>query len=353
MTQYPELDELVRQADAYLKAHIFPKENLSIDNKVILLSRIRESLEFKKRKTKSVHLWIRYAGAACIFFAINMLLYYFMENQASSEIIVINQSQNIRDIQLITADKTASFSENVDLEISQDGIVRIHNQPGEEEELKVQGNTQNKLIVPFGKRSKIELPDGTQVWLNSGSTLEFPSNFAHDRRDITITGEMYADVVPDKNRPFFVHTSNFDLQVYGTKFNISVYDHRIQTVVLKEGSVGLNIDNSSPPYKLSPNEMAIFDQEGFSKKKHIDVLKHISWIDGYIILDDTPVIEILQYIDDYYDISLDFSKAEKIKNHICNGKLYLSENLNNVLKAIALLSNLEYSETNHTLYMKE
>lgn len=138
LEQYPDLDILVQEADVYLKEYIFPKVPISAENKEVLLSRIRESLGFKKRKTKQIRLWMKYAEAACGFFAVSLLLYHLIGKQTPSEVIIINLSHDVENIQLITANKTTSFSENVDLEISEDGTVRVNNQEDEKEGVRIE-----------------------------------------------------------------------------------------------------------------------------------------------------------------------------------------------------------------------
>ena len=81
----------------------------------------------------------------------------------------------------------------------------------------------NEIEAKRGARSFMRLPDGTQVWLNSDSKLEYKENFNDNIREVTLTGEAYFDVVKDAAHPFVVHTSDIDIRVLGTAFNVKSY----------------------------------------------------------------------------------------------------------------------------------
>ena len=82
----------------------------------------------------------------------------------------------------------------------------------------------NEISVSKGTRSKIQLPDGSQVWLNSGSKLTYGKTFSGTNRELQLDGEAYFDVVKDVNHPFIVHTSGIDIKVLGTAFNVKAYE---------------------------------------------------------------------------------------------------------------------------------
>ena len=81
----------------------------------------------------------------------------------------------------------------------------------------------NIVSTKNGSKSKIELPDGTQVWLNVGSRIKYDENYGKENRELTLTGEAYFDVARDANRPFILHTGKMDVKVLGTVFNVKAY----------------------------------------------------------------------------------------------------------------------------------
>ena len=95
----------------------------------------------------------------------------------------------------------------------------------------------NQIEVPIGERASLRLSDGTLVWLNSGSRLEYPTHFATDNRQVRLEGEAYFEVQRDESLPFIVQTNTVDVKVLGTKFNVSSYAKEETKVTLKEGKV--------------------------------------------------------------------------------------------------------------------
>jgi transmembrane sensor len=81
----------------------------------------------------------------------------------------------------------------------------------------------NIVSTKNGSKSKIELPDGTQVWLNVGSRIRYDENYGKENRELTLTGEAYFDVAHDETKPFILHTGKMDVKVLGTLFNVKAY----------------------------------------------------------------------------------------------------------------------------------
>ena len=119
----------------------------------------------------------------------------------------------------------------------------------------------SSISTKNGNRSKITLPDGTQVWLNSGSKIDY-SNLAFNTtlREVTLTGEAFFDVTKNPEKPFIVHTSGIAIKVLGTAFNVKSYtaDKTVETSLLR-GLVEItrNGDSSEQPIFLHPNEKII------------------------------------------------------------------------------------------------
>ena len=353
--KYPGLINEISLADAYLKENLFPKRVLKNTNKEQFLKNIYQSNELKKKhnkkKKKMIINCIWCGAAACILILISITLFHTIAKKQPHESIFVSELET-KEIQLITGEKTTSFSENVNININEQGVAEIMDDKGKKQETAFGSEKWNKLIVPYGKRSKIELSDGTAVWLNSGSTLEFPTVFEKSTREIQlITGEIYIEVMPNKKKSFQVKAPNFIVQVLGTRFNIAAYEGQAQSIVLVEGSVELKTDKVQEKYELFPNEIAFYtDNDTFSKEK-TDALKHISWTKGYIILNKTPLTEVMGYLERYYNVSFEYIEASNLTNMTCDGKLYLSESFDNVMRSIEILSNIEYSKENNSIYI--
>ena len=110
-----------------------------------------------------------------------------------------------------------------------------------------------QYVVPDGQKSKVILADGTQVWLNSGSTLSVSMD-NDNRRKVKLSGEAFFDVTKDKEVPFLVETKEYTVKVYGTQFDVRVYNDQIESeTILKEGSISI-LTNSKKEIKMSPGQ---------------------------------------------------------------------------------------------------
>lgn len=362
-------DELNKYWGEFLQKHPDEGENLALAEEHFRKIRLSsyKMPPYKKQKAaqrleKSLQAHIRsgktglfiYAAAACAALLVVTLLYVqkranqpLSESVRSSEYIVGNELES-KDIHFITGDHTAIFQEDVDIRIQQKGTAQIKAGSNKGEEISIAQNAMNKLIVPYGKRSKLVLADGTRVWLNSGSTLEFPSTFTGKRRTVILSGEMYIEVVPDKSRSFHVQTSDFNVKVYGTKFNVTSYTESLSSVVLVEGSIGLQ-SGKNEELHLSPNERAIFSEERSFNKHKVVAASYISWKDGYLTFNDTPILEALKLIERYYNLSFNFDDNVSFKGLTCTGKIILSDNLDNVMTALALISSTNFKRENKSI----
>lgn len=354
LQQYFDLQKEIDLADDYLKKKSFPKRYIRVDKKEKIFQEIlfsvRQNRKNKERKINRITRLISYGAAASILLLIGMFIYQMYQSDQPGQISVYQL--NTENIRFVTPDKTTLFEKNISIRIDEMGTAKIMDENmGGEYEIAMDKKSPTTLIVPYGKRTTVTLSDGTRIWLNSGSTLVFPSKFEENKRKISVTGEMYIEVAKNEKAPFFVETFNFCVKVLGTKFCISAYEKRPQSVVLVEGKVNLTAKETGVDFLLEPNEMALLNNNHSFSKSQVDVSQYITWTKGYIILNETPVEDVLNYIARYYNLSLKCTNATNLKDLTCNGKLYLSDDLDNVMKSIALLSNTTYKKENKTIYI--
>lgn len=171
-------------------------------------------------------------------------------------------------------------------------------------------NTESYITIntPTGSKLKTELPDGTVVWQNSGSTLKYPQNFTKINRQVLLTGEAYFEVSSDKLHPFFVKTKDLLIEVTGTKFNVKDYDdEETSSVVLEKGIVSVKSLSpfTSQQYKLIPGDKLESSRTRGEILDHgIDVKKYVSWIDGKLIFRDDPLGEVLKRLGRWYNVEI-------------------------------------------------
>lgn len=341
----PLLQEEIERADKYLKDYIANRQELTTDEREELLKQVIQTVHQHRFKPKRRSImWLQIASvSAIILLVIGIFLFQERASYAPSEEQIVGNWLNAEDVQLITGNDVSSFEEDIEMQIGT-GEVTVNTLSKKTEKITIKNSKPIKLIVPYGKRSQITLSDGSKVWLNSGSTLEFPSTFVDNNRTITLTGEMYIEVFPHE-KPFIVNTTAFDVRVYGTKFNVTAYENSIeQSVALIEGSVSLQVAGKSDVL-LHPEDLAIRKDGVFTTEK-VNVEEYISWKDGYLFLDRTPVMEVLRKIERYYNISFNYEKDVHLQKRTCSGKIHLSDDLDDVMKAITLLSSTKYTRDN-------
>lgn len=350
----PDLSKELHRAIDYLKTTGLNKSGLSGAERARLLKKIQLTIEQSLKKAK-IRRIIQVSIASCAAIALlvsGVNLFLSQENGIHSspeqEVIVGNLLNN-EDIQLITEEESLSFQNDVQVEFDESGKAKIIQVDRETVELTK--SKQNTLIIPYGKRSTLTLSDGSKVWLNSGSVLEFPAQFTGNNREVRLaSGEMYIEVAPDRQKPFHVRTSDFSVKVYGTKFNISAYADSPESVVLVEGRVSLQTANKKETF-LSPSEQAVYSDNGTLHTQKVDVNQFISWKNGYLEFNKTPMTEVLKQVGRYYNLSFDFDNDVNLQKHTCSGKIYLSENLDNVMATVGLLSATTYTRKENQIFI--
>lgn len=319
------------------------------------VSRLEESLRHYHRKRKMRRIFITAAGSVAALLLLFMLLQdLIIKSERFSEIPMdyyVGSELESKEIQLYTGNQKNTFEENIDVTIRNDQLIQVNKEKSSDaDEITTDRNSINRLVVPHGKRSKVLLPDGTQIWLNAGSTLIFPSHFEKKTREVTLRGEMYAQVAHDPVRPFLAKTDHLDVKVYGTGFNLSAYEDASPWIVLVEGSVGI-ISDKGNEVKLTPNEKAVLNENGSLERSRVDVSSYVSWKDGYLTYHETPIPEVLKQIERFYNLSFNLDDHVSFQGMTCSGKIILSDNLDNVLTALTLISDTRYHRENKSIYI--
>ena len=162
------------------------------------------------------------------------------------------------------------------------------------------------LQVPFGSRNKVQLPDGTTVYLNSGSMLEYSKSFSrHVTREVYLTGEGYFKVTKNAGKPFIVHTQELSIKVLGTVFNVRSYaDDSVVRVTLLQGRVNISIPSAGDSsICLLPHEEATYQRSNhLFQKGEADVERAVSWLNGRMELSDASFGELVKEIERVYGV---------------------------------------------------
>ncbi|MBN7812551.1 DUF4974 domain-containing protein [Algoriphagus sp. H41] len=187
---------------------------------------------------------------------------------------------------------------------------------------------------PPGKKSKITLPDGSVVFLNSASKIEFAENFVSNRL-VKLDGEAYFEVKKGAHNPFRVEAGATVTQAIGTSFNIRTFDGQPDAVItLVSGIVKVAETETKTEVTLSPGEAARYVKEAQSLTTYtLDPMESISWVYGVLRFDDAPMTEIIPHLENWYGVYFELS-GEAPKEKI-SGTFQKGETLENVLLSIS------------------
>lgn len=209
------------------------------------------------------------------------------------------------------------------------------------------------LSVPYGKKFQIKLSDGTVVSLNSGTTLRYPEQFGiNGKRNVYLTGEAFFEVAKDKEHPFIVHANQADIEVLGTKFNVSAYpENPTVNSVLVEGSIQMSeAANVSNKALLVPNQMATWINN--SKKivtKSVEPTFYSAWTKGELAFKDTPFSTIAKIIQRTYDVEIVNENSDLARQNF-TGTIKISESsVENILELLKRDTPFNYSIKNKTI----
>ena len=200
--------------------------------------------------------------------------------------------------------------------------------------------------VPLGSRSKVTLADGSEVSLNSGSELKYSAGFSSENRVVSLSGEAFFSVKTDKEHPFTVKTSDFDIKVTGTKFNVCSYaDNKYSTATLAEGKISLQLKDKSKMLQVVPGKKFQLDRKTLATSlSEADVESEIAWKDDQFIFKNIPFTELAKRLERWYDVKLNYSD-QKLQSYAFTGKFKNQETIWQVLDALKLISPIDYQKT--------
>ncbi|MDY0990329.1 FecR domain-containing protein [Flavobacterium sp. CFBP9031] len=165
-----------------------------------------------------------------------------------------------------------------------------------------------QFAVKLGEHAKIELSDGTQIWLNAGSVLKYPKEFKGDTREVYLSGEAFFDVAKDKKHPFIIHTNKMDTKVIGTSFNVQAYpDQTTQEVSVATGRVNVKSTVTEENVYVTPGQKVVFKSQNNKLQAFKDIpVNAISlWRKNIMVFEETPLPEVVATINRNYNVSIE------------------------------------------------
>jgi transmembrane sensor len=196
--------------------------------------------------------------------------------------------------------------------------------------------TQN-ITTPYGGKTQFTLPDGSTVWLNSGSTFSYPARFEGERI-VELTGEAYFNVEKQK-QPFIVKTQFGEIEVLGTEFNVKAYENETFLTTLESGLVVFT-NKYGKQANLEPGMQVVFDDSNF-KLRRVETKLFTSWKEGQLIFRDEPLYNMVARLERWYNVKIEL-KDDRIKNLKFNGTIEM-ETFSEVLELIKVTTPIKYT----------
>ncbi len=203
------------------------------------------------------------------------------------------------------------------------------------------------VIEPaLGSRTKAILPDGTSVWLNSGSKLTYSQGFGLTDRQVSLEGEGFFEVTKNKNLPFSVKSGILQVNVLGTKFNFRDYpDDSEAEVVLSEGFVSLKslMAGNHESKTLIPGQRAVLNKKtGKFELDEYDARKSRMWTQGFLILDGESIYTIAKKLERFYGVKVTVSSKTLEQYHFYGDFIRQEQSLTDILEALKGTGKLHY-----------
>lgn len=212
----------------------------------------------------------------------------------------------------------------------------------------------NKIVTSVGGEYFFILSDGTKVWMNAVSQLEYPVDFKGEQRLVKLKGEAYFEVKPDAEHPFVVVAGDVRTQVLGTSFNIQAYpDEAGTTTTLLTGKVQVSLGNAEQAVTLAPGQEAVW-------KKGTDLLvvgqvnaeEAIAWRYGDFIFNEQDVEVVLRMLARWYDVEFVFD-GDRMAKHTFTGRLSKNESLATTLDWITFAGGPQFRMEGRVVHVKE
>ncbi len=328
---------------------------LTEKEKEFLKTRINTSVDTYRKKRRRKRLTLVLGAAAAVSLLVVSVTYKNGFNNSSKIKNYVNVNKvdinKEGDVKLVLGNKDeVKIKERVSsISYSSNGNeVDINNSKKVQQSPK---DSYNTIIVPYGKRTKITLSEGTKVWLNSGSKLTYPVSFNGDKREVHLVGEAIFDVRHNKEQPFYVITNDYDIKVLGTVFNVSSYeDDSYTSTALERGKVEIKYSDNSifgkSKIKIAPGTLAVYNNKNNTlRSSTVDVTKYMSWRDGKFIFKKQKLEVIVKKLSRYYNVQI-LINSEELRAETFSGHLDLKDSIEKVLEVLKETTDLKYKKEN-------
>jgi ferric-dicitrate binding protein FerR (iron transport regulator) len=293
-------------------------EEESLEIRELVFEKIEQQSFHVKRKINRFPDWKKLTIAASFVFLLGFITWYFIDTKNQ---VIANPVAKKQDIspgtfkaKLTLADGSTIVLDRKALgEITKQGNTSIILKEDQIVYKEVGGSKSlvyNTISTSKGETYSLKLTDGTNVYLNSASTVRFPVAFSGTERRIEITGEAYFKVAKNTNQPFIVSVNGMAVQALGTEFNINAYsDESVSKTTLIEGLVEVSSEENPLTEKLKPGQQANLTGNTLSVVKDVNIDEVIAWKDGYFHFESADLPSIMRELSRWYDVEVQYEGA--------------------------------------------
>lgn len=383
------IEEKIYWIKAYLDGRLTPEEesgfrqwlNASEANRVllnriqderILAGKIRfaernnkqkswDNIQKKIRKRPSIFVhFMRYAAILAIAVLVGVAVYQMLDYQKedSDKLFVQEQATAVKGgykayLELATGerlvlhrlDKVMTRIKGAMIKTEEEGTVVVNEQ---RTDTVVEESEYNRLVVPRGGEYKIVLADGSRVWINSQSVLEFPICFGNGNRRVRLKGEAYFEVARDVRKPFIVEVEDKEIRVLGTAFNVSDYNGTFVTTLVS-GQVQVAVNDKD--YILMPSMQVRVEGDDVLVKQ-VDVREFTAWKDGVFIFRKQRLREVMDILSRWYDVDVFYQNMELQDLHF-TGTIQRHSEISDMLKFLEKTDMVKFTLSGKTLIVSK
>jgi ferric-dicitrate binding protein FerR (iron transport regulator) len=287
-----------------------------------------ERLSNGKKKTRVIY-WAVAASAAAValFFAIPAVLKFSDREPHSS---------------MVKMESTPTANKTIRLQLSGGQAIDLKEDTSEF----YLGAHKMKAAGKMLSYTTLLLPDGSEVHLNSASTIRFPMAFGANGREISLSGEAFIKVAANENAPFRVRLGQELIEVLGTEFNVNGYDSLHRTVSLVTGKVRVTTEKAK--VELKPGEEAVITQDKVSRQA-FDPYTTLSWLDGRYVLNNKTLEEVCLLIGRLYGVNIMVENKALLKSRF-TGKILRGQPVEQVLRGLESTSGMTYNVDSEGTY---
>lgn len=213
-------------------------------------------------------------------------------------------------------------------------------------------NEEVTVKAPAGSKSYAELPDGSKVWLNAGSSLTYSYDVNKKERTVDLSGEGFFEVYHDEKTPFTVSSSSLNVRVLGTKFNFRDYpEDLLAEVTLTQGKIALS-NQAGEELIMSPDESVTFDKETGTMTRGRSGYQVNEWVSGNLVFDEAPLLEIVRRLERAYSVKINISSPELFGLRFYGAFNSSRQDISEVLQSLSATGKFRYSKERNviTLY---